>query len=102
MSTGLLDIIKRAALDATDASNPLSLVYGEVTKTAPLEIKVTDNFILPEEMLEIPHHLTDYQVEMSNSETSGVYTVFNSLQLGDRVAMLREQGGRIYFVLDKF
>ena len=50
MSTGLLDIIKRAALDATDASNPLSLVYGEVTKTAPLEIKVTDNFILPEEM----------------------------------------------------
>ena len=46
-----IDIIKRAAVEAIDASNPCKIVYGTVTKTDPIEVKVSDSLILTKPLL---------------------------------------------------
>ena len=92
-------------MEANEAGNPVNLKYGIVTNDEPLEVTITANFVLPEELLIVPEALTDYTVDMisnDDGETEKTYTVFNSLQIGDRVALLREQGGRKYFILDRF
>ena len=65
MSTGLINIIKRAAIEAVENGKPCDVRYGTVTSIKPLKIQVTPNFILPESLLTVPQHLTDYKVTVS-------------------------------------
>ena len=133
MATGIIDIIKRASMDANNASNPTSLKYGTVTNVNPLEITISSTFKLPTELLIVPEQLTDHTVEVTmnwgtteyththpihDSFTGGgsadpdthshnvtgrkSITIHNALKVGDRVTLIREQGGRKYFVLDRF
>lgn len=106
MASGLAEVIKKAALQANEAANYTDLRYGTVTNTSPLEVTITPDFILPEQMLVIPGHLSDYTVNMVpvgmlGAEGAIAYVVFNALQVGDRVALIREHGGRKYFILDR-
>lgn len=104
MSTGIIDIIKRAALDAEEAGNPCDLRYGVVSKEEPLEVTITSDFKLPEQLLIVPERLRDYNVKIER-ESDGFtdyYNVYSGLQVGDRVALIRERGGRKYFILDRF
>lgn len=72
---GLLETIKKAGLDAVDAENPVKVVFGEVTKTNPLEVNVEQRFTLSADFLVLTESVRD------------------GLQTGDRVVMLRVQGG---------
>lgn len=80
--------IKLLARQERDSSNPTDLRYGVVIsdreKGEPLEIRITPTFILPLALLIVPTRLV------------------GTLDRGDRVALLRESGGRKYFILDKF
>ena len=127
MSTGLVQTIKTAAMDALDNAQIADLRYGVVTSTNPLKVRVNSQFIIPEAMLVVPQHLTNYTVMVELdwktggvSETEGEVAeessvdehthdvigaqqlkIYNSLNLGDRVALLRKQGGQSYFILDR-
>lgn len=85
MATGLLDIMKRAAMDATENSKPTDLRYGTVTSVSPLKVRITNQFILPSSMLVVPKRLVED----------------TPLEINDRVALLRQSGGQSYFILDK-
>lgn len=77
MSSGLLDIMKRAALDAVDAGQPCDLRTGTVKSVSPLSIQVSSQLILPEALLVVPKSLTDYEVLVSmdwSSESAGGHT----------------------------
>lgn len=107
MASGLIDVIKRAATEANEAANYTDLRYGTVTKTNPLEVTITPEFILPEQMLVVPGHLSDYTINIApvgtlEAEGATTYVVFNALQVGDRVVLIREHGGRKYFILDRY
>lgn len=109
MSTGLIDIMKRASMGAVEASKPCDLRYGTVASTRPLKVRVTSQFVLPESMLIVPKHLTNYTVNVSanfelpapTSGTTHRLTIKNALSTGDKVALLRESGGQRYYILDK-
>ena len=131
MATGLIDIMKRAALDASDDAKFADLRYGTVVSTKPLKVQITNQFVIPASMLVVPKHLTNYKVNINlnldigaggrhkhtygedNKETSEVLdhthkitggnsiTIENALKVGDRVALIRKQGGQSYFILDK-
>lgn len=76
MSTGLLDIMKRASLDAFENSKPCDLRYGKVISISPLKIQVTQHFIIPESILIVPEHLTDYEVDVTidwKTESAGLH-----------------------------
>lgn len=116
MSTGIINIMKRAAIDAVENGKPCDVRYGTVASVKPLKIQVTPNFILPESLLTVPQHLTDYQVTVSfdwdtedtdghthelSSDKTKTITIHNALKVGDRVALLRLQGGHSYLIQDR-
>jgi hypothetical protein len=85
MSSGLIELIKRASLDAIDNAKMCDLRYGEVVSTSPLKIKITNQFVIPSSLLVVPKRLRDD----------------DPLVNGDKVVLIRQQGGQSYFILDK-
>lgn len=107
MSTGLINIVKRAALDAVDNAKMCDVRYGKVISVSPLKVQITNQFTIPSSLLTVPQHLTDYAVEVdipnctSAEIESKSMVIHNALKIGDRVALLRSQGGQSYFILDR-
>ena len=102
MSTGLIEIMKRAALDATDNAQMCDLRYGTVTSVSPLKVKITSQFVLPQSLLVVPQHLTTHELEYTTEGSpKQKITIYNELKVGDKVALLRKQGGQSYFILDR-
>lgn len=80
----LLQIIKKAAVEAVEASNPAKVMYGTVVAASPLSIRIEQRFTIPNAFLTLTKNAYD-----------------SGLKTGDRVILLREQGGQNYIVLDK-
>lgn len=125
MSTGMVKLIKQAAMEAVDNSKPCDLKFGTVISEEPLNIRITNQFILPESTLIVPEHLTKYEthvtvkpeynwitkdtenkVELSEVEPHAhdiefkekKIQIHNELRLYDRVVLIRMQGGQYYYV----
>lgn len=77
MSSGIIETIKKVALNAFEASNPVKLLFGKVISTNPVKIQVGEFLTLTKEFLVI------------NGEIS----------TGDSVSLIRCQGGQKYVVL---
>jgi hypothetical protein len=74
MSTGIVEIMKRAAMDAIESRQMCDLRFGTVVSTSPLKVQITNQFTIPESLLIVPKHLTDYTVKVSfnwNTEGAG-------------------------------
>ena len=119
----LLQTIKRAAVEAVEASNPVAVLVGTVVSASPLKISLNQKLTLTEQFLVVPQSLTDYKtkiefaektqaaiVELNNvsydgritfSKTIHEITVFNGLKTGDKVLLLKMQGGQKYLVIEK-
>lgn len=79
---GLLDVIKEVGVGAVEASSPVMVSYGTVTQSSPLEINVDQRFTLE----------SDFLVKTEKTK---------NIEVGDKVILLRVQGGQQYVVLDK-
>ena len=106
MSTGLIDIIKRAAIDVMDNSQMADIRLGEVVNVSPISVKLTHQLTIPSSILVVPEHLTNHNVKITipnddGTEESKEITMHNALEIGDKVALLRKQGGQLYFILDR-
>ena len=132
MATGMIELIKIAAMEAIENSKPCDLRFGTVTSISPLRVQVSSNFILPESLLIVPRYLTDHStstniglddkldisvvddtlvIKTSNTNTVGegdtegvnerTLTMYNGLEVGDNVVLLRNQGGTKYLILDR-
>lgn len=117
MTTGLIDIMKRASKEVFENEQPTDLRFGTVVSESPLKVQVTNLFTLPESMLIVPKHLTDYEVEISLNDTwkTELYnththdikmnkkkmTVHNALKVGEKVALIRKHGGQSFYILDR-
>ena len=114
MATGILEIVKLAAMDAEENGKPTDLRYGKVISDDPLKVEITNQFKLPASMLIVPQHLTEYEVEVEmdwSTTGSGDHShrvsgkkkliIHNQLKVGDKVALLRERGGKAYYILDR-
>lgn len=108
---GLLETIKKAGAGAVEAGNPVAVLYGTVTKIDPLEVNVHQRLTFTEDFLVIPERLTRYEVDLMHRHTAAdgqtgealteKVAIREGLQVGDRVLLLRIQGGQQYAVLDK-
>ncbi|AWP28705.1 DUF2577 domain-containing protein [Paenibacillus sp. Cedars] len=108
----MLDIIKRAAVEAVVASNPVAIQFGTVVSLSPLEVRLDQRLTLPEAFLIVPESLTRYEIDLSHvhklsgsPDTEKALTdkivIRKGLAVGDAVILLRVQGGQKYLVLDK-
>lgn len=80
----LVETIKRIAMDALRASDPVEITYGEVVGLSPLTVQCGDKLRLKGNALLL-------------GKTAAAYIY----ETGDRLILLRAQGGQRYFVLDK-
>ena len=128
MSTGAIDIIKRAARELNDRDKPCDLRYGTVISTSPLKVRITQELILPESVLIVPEHLTDHEIEITvrsdydwntQSESGGSgdaefashnhditlsrrkMFIHGALKKDEKGALIRQSGGQYFFILDR-
>lgn len=98
----LVKLIKKAAVEAVNASDPTTIRYGEVISTNPLQIRIDQKLILGTAQLKLTRNVTDYETEMSvNGGAKQTYKVFNALKIGEKVLLIRMQGGQQYIVVDR-
>lgn len=130
-SLDLLRVIKRAAADAVDAAYPTEIRYGKVISANPLRIRLDMNMTLSDMQLVLTRNVKDYTVNVTmnwtsenavhdhsytddgssmttgsnthNHQVKGTksITIHNGLVVGEKVLLLREQGGQKYIVLDR-
>src|SRR5690606_39972592 len=93
----LVNLIKQASLGAMESSNPVAVMFGTVTKTSPLEVNVEQRFTLTRDFLVLTERLTEYQVTVEGQQI----TIRRGLRTGDKVILLRMQGGQQYVVWDR-
>lgn len=119
--------IKRAAVDAVDATKPVEVCFGKVSSASPLKILVEQKMMLGEAQLVLCRNVTDYKTDISGGNLQNFYyvdsppnastlpvspahvhamgkiqvTVHNGLVVGDEVILLRQQGGQKYIVVDR-
>lgn len=97
----LIELIKKAALDAVEASKPCTVVYGKVISVNPLKINVEQKLTLTKAQLIMTRNATDFKTNMTINHNTEEVTVHNSLVVGDKVLLLRLQGGQQYIVWDR-
>ncbi|MCO1603659.1 DUF2577 domain-containing protein [Desulfosporosinus nitroreducens] len=111
----LLDVIKTAGMDAVGATNPVTVMYGEVITVNPLSVMVDQRFTLTADFLMVPESMTLFEMDLnhvhpytdngsvrSTSEALAEKIVIRpGLKTGDKVLMLRVQGGQKFVILDK-
>lgn len=83
MYSGIIPIIKQAAIDAVNSTQPVAIVFGTVTSASPIKVQVTPKLSLGK----------------SNLVFTG--TIKGQLKKNDSVILIRIQGGNKYLVLDK-
>lgn len=80
----MLNAIKQIVVDTVEASSPVTVMFGTITKLNPLEVNVDQRFTLPADFLVLTETAT-----------------LKKKEVGDRLILLRIQGGQQFVVLDK-
>ena len=114
MYSGIIPIIKQAAIDAVNASKPVNVLFGKVTSVSPLKVQIAPKLVLGAGNLIVSDNLTKKSAKATVSGSTGgaeghshsvsipvTVTFDNSLKKGDSVILLRLQGGDRYFIMDK-
>lgn len=95
----LAKAIKRAKPKESDFSD---LVFGVVTSTSPLKIKVDENGLeLDRRFFILSRMVQPLTVSITIDGKTGTGTVFRALQTGDKVIMLKVQKSQRYYVLER-
>lgn len=99
----LLKVMKEAGVKATDAKNPVNVCFGKVISTSPLKILVEQKITLGSAQLVLTRNVTDYDLNVTVEWDTGLkkMKVHNSLVEGEKVLLLRVQGGQKYVVIDR-
>jgi len=122
--------MKKAAVEAVEASKPANVVFGTVLSEKPLKIKVDQKLILTEKQLVLARDVTKYVIKLETSvgkspsphytenESGGsgdasfsahnhkyqglkTFIVHNQLLAGEEVILMQVAGGQKYVVLDR-
>jgi len=113
----LINALKQLSLSANEASDPVKVIFGTVESENPLIIRTQQRMSLNQKHLCLTSAVYDTEKEMkfdiytenTDSGTSHNHrilgtkkiTVCNRLKAGEKVIMLRVQGGQRYIVIDR-
>lgn len=127
-SKDLVKAMKRAAVEAVNASKPANIVFGKVIQEKPLKIKIDQKLILNEAQLVLARNVTDHEIEVTIKSDYGWETqtkgggsgeasfashdhsiqhdrkklfIHNKLLNGEEVILIQIAGGQEYIVLDR-
>ena len=93
----MIELVKKAAVDAVAASDPVIFLSGKVISAQPLKINVEQRLTLGKEHLMLSGLVKDQKIETEN----GTITLKLGLKAEETVILLRMQGGQKFLVLDR-
>lgn len=109
-----VQLIKDIAVKAVDAERPSNVQFGTVISESPLKIQVDQKLVLYSSMLILSRNVTDYEVFLKTKHVTKAadghiheiegefpYIVLNALKAGEKVILIRQQGGQKYYVIDR-
>lgn len=100
-----VELVKRAAVEAVEAGKPMQVQFGRVVSARPLKIQGDQKAVYTEKMLILPRGLTDHPLTVTEEDAvpprTRRVTVQGALCEGERVILLRAQGGKRFLVLDR-
>lgn len=112
----MINEVKMVVKNYIDSAMMTKIVNGKVLNVSPLEIKIGNEFTIPEQLVHVPTWLKDgYSSETTHfhkteESSNHFHTVLDSgkhnhqiyfkLKKGDDLILLRNWGGQKYFVLD--
>jgi len=94
-------LVKKAAVEAYEATKPVQVCFGKVIKASPLEIIVDQKLTLGKSQLVLAREVTDYTTEVTVDGEKKKITIHNGLVVGNEVILLRQQDGQKYIVVDR-
>jgi hypothetical protein len=110
----MLEQIKRVAAQTGEAGVPVRIMFGVVTETAPLTVMVDSRFPVTAPALIVPRELCGHTHEVKATVTGDMQQHTHTipaavtrpeagagLKKGERVILLRNQGGQEYLVLGR-
>lgn len=102
MSENLVNIIKKIAQGAEEASAPCNVLYGKVTNIDPIEITLEQKMVLTKEFLVLTKNVVDYKTYITEGNIRKEVIIHNSLKVGETAILIQKKGGQDYIVIDKF
>lgn len=100
--SSLVSTIKQLAVEAVVSGDPTAVVYGVVVNDKPVEISIEQKIKLGEMQLVLLRSVTDYEIEVSfDYITFSKAKIRNKLKIGEKVMLVRAQGGQKYIVIDR-
>lgn len=118
-----LSDIKRASVEAVYAGKPFAFMLGTVTSTSPLKVQIDQKLELTASQLILTNAVRDYTVYLTGEhETESAsggsgqasfashkhaykgrkkYQIHLALKVGERVLLLRTDGGQKFIILDR-
>ena len=106
----IVGIVKKAAIEAVEASKPVNLLFGTVASVAPPTIQVDQKTILTAAMLvlcvSVVDHWEDVTVSLADENNVKVtgrkkVKIHGGLTPGETVLLARMQGGKKFAVIDR-
>ena len=125
----LMEAIKMISRNTVEQEKPVAVLFGEVLTKTPLSIKIDENITLSETQLILTNAVRDYKSfltfdnpavkqlvtnwDVEETTESDPYrlafkarqkhtiTIYNALETGEIVILLRIKGGQRYVVLDR-
>ncbi|CAH1212308.1 hypothetical protein PAECIP111893_03518 [Paenibacillus plantiphilus] len=94
----IVDQIRKISNTTHIVSDPVVVMQGIVISIHPLEVNVEQRLSLKEVFLVVPERLTEYKVTLSSGEE---LVIREGLGVGDKVLLMRVQGGQQFIVLDR-
>lgn len=106
ISSNWYQTIAKISEQARKASKPFQFVIGTVEEESPLSIRKSKKLVLPQEFLILSNTVQDHEVEVEITGSDGVkekqkMLIKNSLKKDEKVLMLQQEGGQMYFVVDR-
>ena len=97
----LFSEIQQIAHNTLSAEQFLELCFGVVQGVDPLAIFVDQRLVLHKKQLLLVSSVCNQEIEMDDGVAKKMYSVKTALVVGDKVLLLRMQGGQKYVVLSK-
>ena len=68
----MVQLVKKAAVEAVEAAKPVQFLFGQVISASPLKIQVDQKSIYTEKMLVLTRNVTEHEIDISISAQSVV------------------------------
>lgn len=89
--------IKNEAKKQSLGPQSVDLLYGEVTKTSPLTIRVDARYDISGDLIELSQMCKEHKITVGGEEV----VIWRGLAINDRVKILRVHSGQLFYIMER-